>query len=489
MSNKKATENDTSKNSKNSLIPIYLLMILKNESSPEHPLTRAEITESLKEYEIEIGATDRKTIPRCIKTLAEYFPDSITEIEGKKGSPTAWYIDISHVPMFGSNLFSTEETNLFIDIISGLNIISNECTTSLLHKLAASLDKDEKKKLGNSTFVKGASKCDNKSLIDIKNKIEKAIDSYREITFIYKLNGEEQPLTVIPHSIKSVGDDVFLNAFSTDGVPNKYFFDSISSVSIGQEVTEIYGEDELELESELAKNAKNIALDTLFFNLKKINYAIKNRQTLKFDYLGYTIKENKVVLELKAKETVFPQSTAVKDGKYYLIAHDVNSEYRPSFYRIDLMTNLEYDSVLDFMERRKFDVKETHEYIESHPYMLPGFSKIGVRFLIDADALDRVLDTFGNNAIPCGEVFGWQTAGDNARKLAEKYPELNFSKYLGLEHNKKYVEFKTTTTDEEIFRFSLENADVVELLAPTHVRERILDISRKVEKRYSKVKR
>ena len=130
-------------------------------------------------------------------------------------------------------------------------------------------------------------------------------------------------------------------------------------MSIGQEVTEIYGEDELELESELAKNAKNIALDTLFFNLKKINYAIKNRQTLKFDYLGYTIKENKVVLELKAKETVFPQSTAVKDGKYYLIAHDVNSEYRPSFYRIDLMTNLEYDSVLDFMERRKFDVKET----------------------------------------------------------------------------------------------------------------------------------
>ena len=115
---------------------------------------------------------------------------------------------------------------------------------------------------------------------------------------------------------------------------------------------------------------------------------------------------------------------------------------------------------------------------------------MGVRFLIDSEALDRVFDAFGNKAIPCGEVFGWQTAGENAHKLAEKFPELNFSNYLGLDHNARYTELKIIeTTDEEAFRFAMANADVVELLAPAHLRERILDVSKKIEKRYSKVKR
>ena len=491
MNDNKQNKKNGMKNSKQSLLPIYILMILKKNSSSEKPLTRSEITDFLKKYKIEIGSEDRKTVPRCINTLAIHFQDSIVEIKGKKGTPTAWYLDISNVPMFESNIFSNEEMNMFIDMISELKIISNECTSSLISKLISTMNEEEQKNIRRRSSSKGAHKCENNPLLEIKNKIEKAIEYYREITFKYKINGEEQIFTVIPHTIKAVNGEVFLNAFCKSGEANKFYLDHISSISIGKEVEEIYGDDEFDLETESSKIAKNIGLDTLFSNLKKINYAIKNRQTLRLDYLGYRVKENRIKLESKVEDKiVFPLNTAFKDGKYYLIALDTQSNYAPVFYRLDLISNLEYDAVLDFMERRKFDVKETHEYTDTHPYMLPGFTKMGVRFLIDSEALERVFDAFGNKAIPCGEVWGYQTAGENARKLAEKFPELNFSNYLGLDHNARYTEIKIIeTTDEEAFRFAMANADVVELLAPAHLRERILDVSKKIEKRYSKVKR
>ena len=60
---------------------------------------------------------------------------------------------------------------------------------------------------------------------------------------------------------------------------------------------------------------------------------------------------------------------------------------------------------------------------------------------------------------------------------------------MGLDHNTRYTELKIEATDEEAFRFAMANADVVELLAPKHLRDRIYDITKKLEKRYSKVKR
>jgi hypothetical protein len=44
MENNKKNKNE---NGKKSLMPIYLLMVLKENSSKEHPLTRTEIAENL----------------------------------------------------------------------------------------------------------------------------------------------------------------------------------------------------------------------------------------------------------------------------------------------------------------------------------------------------------------------------------------------------------------------------------------------------------
>ena len=234
---------------------------------------------------------------------------------------------------------------------------------------------------------------------------------------------------------------------------------------------------------------KSIKLDTLFFNLRNISYAIKNRQRISFSYLQYGIQGRKLVLTEGTEIGTYPINTVWKNGKYFLLGIDVQNNNKPSFYRLDLIKNLSFCGTLDFLERRNLDVKEKREYTETRPYMVDGFTKMGVRFLIEEEALDKVVEAFGDKAIPCGKVMGYQTSGRNATLLAEKYPELDFSHYLGLKHNKQYVEFRVETTDEDAFYFALQNADYgVELLAPAYLREKILKTAKQLEKRYSKVK-
>jgi hypothetical protein len=190
-----------------------------------------------------------------------------------------------------------------------------------------------------------------------------------------------------------------------------------------------------------------------------------------------------------APQTVIPINTAYKDGKPYLIAIDTQNGHSPVFYRIDLIKNIKSEGAVDFMEYHKFDAKDSNEYTDKHPFMLSGFTKIRATFLIKADALDRVIDAFGNKATFIGQDKAFESAGENASKLARAYPELNFSHYLGFDHNETLVKFTVETTDEEAVRFALQNGDVVELESPAPLRGRVLDIIAKMEARHKKAKR
>ena len=120
--------------------------------------------------------------------------------------------------------------------------------------------------------------------------------------------------------------------------------------------------------------------------------------------------------------------------------------------------------------------------------MLSGFTKIRATFLIKADALDRVIDAFGNKVTYLEKLKAYESAGENASKLARAYDELNFSHYLGFDHNETLVKFTVETTDEEAVRFALQNGDVTELESPAPLRNRILDIITKMEARHKKAK-
>ena len=476
-------------NKKESLMPIYLYMILKNKSTKASPLSRSEINETLKtEYGVEISSNDRKTIPRHIRTLAAYFPELIVENKAESGGATTWFFNSANAPSFGGN-FSVGEVNFLTDVLSANKTISSECTNALIHKLAASLGDLERTELRFVAHESGAYKNENRHFLEIRSKIEEAKSDYKQVNITYEINNKQKELAVMPIEIDQNDGKYYLRAY-LGNKRYRFYLENIKSISIGKEPTVLVGDDEYDLEDENSKLSKSIALDALFSNSREINYAIKNNKYLTFTYLSYCLeKDNKVKLTPSISQKVIPVNTAYKDGKPYLIAIDPQNEYTPVFYRIDLIKDIKSDENVDYMEYRKFDVKDSNEYTDKHPFMLSGFTKIRATFLIEADALDRVIDAFGNQVTYLKKIKAYESAGESASKLAKAYPELNFSPYLGFDHNKDLVITVVETTDEEAVRFALQNGDVAELESPAPLRARILDIIAEMEARYKKVKK
>ena len=476
-------------NKKESLMPIYLYMILKNKSSKESPLSRSEIDEILNaEYGVEISSNDRKTIPRHIRTLATYFPNSIVENEAESGGATTWYFNSANAPTLGGN-FSIGEVNLLTDMLEESKIISSDCTTALIHKLAASIGDVERKELRIKTYQRGAYKNENQHLLEIKKAVDEAKSNYKQVNITYEIDEKQKELTVMPVEIDETHGKYYLRAY-LGSKRYRFYLENIKLITIGKEPTSFVGDYDYDLEDESTKLSQTIALDALFSNTREINHGIKHNKYLTFTCLSYHLeKDNRVKLTPSAPQTVIPINTAYKDGKPYLIAIDTQNGHSPVFYRIDLIKDIKSEGAVDFMEYHKFDAKDSNEYTDKHPFMLSGFTKIRATYLIKADALDRVIDAFGNKATFIGQDKAFESAGGNASKLARAYPELDFSHYLGFDHNETVVKFIVETTDEEAVRFALQNGDVVELESPAPLRGRILDITAKMTARHKKVKR
>ena len=488
------------KNTLNSLLPLWLFVILKEKSSSQNPLSRIEIEKILKEeHYISIGEKDRNKTKRYINALCKYFEEkncdgAVVETEKqvhhKNGQKTvsAWYLDSTKAHQIGGN-FTAAEVNLLTDMLVESKIISSDCTTALIHKLAASIGDIERKELRVRTYQHGAYKNENQHLLEIKKAVDEAKSNYKQLNITYEIRGKQKELTVIPVAIDQTDERYYLRAYLDE---KRYLFhlENIKSIIIGKEVTSFVGDDDYDLEDKSVKLGQTIALDALFSNTREINLAINHNKYLTFTYLSCHLeKDNKVKLMPSAPRTVIPINTAYKDGKPYLIAIDTQNEHTPVFYRIDLIKDIKAEGAVDFMEYYKFSVKDSNEYTDKHPFMLSGFTKVRATFLIKADSLDRVIDAFGNKATFIGQDKAFESAGENVSKLAHAFPELDFSHYLGFDHNETLVKFTVETTDEEAVRFALQNGDVVELEKPVPLRERIIKIIAKMESRHKKIKR
>ena len=476
-------ENKSKYNSKVSPIPIYILMILKEKSSISHPLSRKEITEILiNKYHLDhLSIDDRRTIPKYIKMLMENFSGAIIEKPHVSGGTAKWYLNPKKIPALGGEILTAEETNIFIDMVASSKIISDEYTHSMIHKITALLNDEDKDKINTKYVSKSNYKCENKQLIETKNTIEKAIDNYVEISFLYNLNGKPERIIAFPQKIVTKDDEVYLNAFLRNDTPFRVKLKDISKVEICENLDEIFN---VGLESKY-ENVCN--LETLLSNIRVINEAIHAGKTLRFRYLNYVAKGNVISIEpANGQKEVYPSGTAYKNGKHYLIAYDT-TDYTPVFFRTDLMTDIQIGDSLDFWERKKFDFKEAHELLDRHPYMLPGFSKMTARFLINEKSLDRVIDTFGNKAVVEKTVDPIDTLSEgNLKKLANTFKDKYLESFTGHKKDDSLVQVTVKTDEEEMLRFSLENADVVEILSPEHLRLRVLEISETLSRRYSK---
>ena len=105
------------KNKLNSLLPLWLYVILKEKSSSQHPLSRSEIEDTLtKNYHVTIGEEDRNKTKRYINALSEYFKEiecddaikettkTIKDTKGRDITVPAWYLNAEKAPqMIGGN--------------------------------------------------------------------------------------------------------------------------------------------------------------------------------------------------------------------------------------------------------------------------------------------------------------------------------------------------------------------------------------------------
>ena len=498
-----------------SLLTLLIFEILRKDSSYKNAMSESDIKEKINEYyrsknHPEIDINDRKIIRRHADGLVNALGnDLIKKKETPESKKTLWYYNnnptSSHEVLTQTNSnsdFKLGEMAFLIDMVKDSRIISGKCTNALIGKLADAVDKTERHELvlpemTDDAFKPVIKKSDNKKYLEYNDILEKAIKGFKKVTIS---DLDENEIVVSPTKVVHHAEDnkYYLCGIDKNLKLQKYSFGDISFIADLEEDGD-YPEDldfNYSPEPEKFKRNKAIGLDTLFFNMREINLAIKNSKYLTFEYLQCNVQltdegKTEFILERSDDKTRAPYKTCYKDGKPYLITVDPKNDYKPEFFRIDLIQDIRSHGKVDFMDR--YGVRTLQDCADNHPYpdLLPReFMEITAGFAIREDSLERVIDAFGNKAKYYGSKKGWELGSDVIRKLTEFNHDFNFSKHLGLDHNETYCMFTVKTTLGEIKRFGMENADVVECFFEKEIQDRIRDemkaLAEKVVKRYSK---
>ena len=498
-----------------SLLPLYIFEILRKH---KHQMSEDDIKKEINDYyesinrpELKIKDDDRKIIPRHANGLVSALGnDLVKKADTPKNKAAKWYYNNNHTFSYDiltkitdtKSDFEFGEMAFLIDMVKDSRIISGKCTNALIGKLADTVDEAERHELvlpemTDDAFKPVIKKSDNKKYLEYNDILEKAIKGFKKVSIS---DLDENEIVVSPTKVVHHAEDnkYYLCAIDKNLKPQTYSFGDISFIADLEEDGE-YPEDfdfNYSPEPEKFKRNKAIGLDTLFFNMREINLAIKNSKYLTFEYLQCNVKltdegKTEFVLEYSDDKTLAPLKTLYKDGKPYLITVDPKNDYEPEFFRIDLMQDIRSHGNVDFMGGYSARMLQGCE--DNHPYpdLLPReFTEITAGFAIREDSLERVIDAFGNKAKYHGSKKGWELGSDKVEKLSKAFAEFNFSTHLGIDHNATYCMFTVKTTLGEMKRFGMENADVVECYFEKEIQESIRDemkaLAEQVVKRYSK---
>ena len=496
MSTELTTTEKTTKpeeNKKESLLPLYVYLILKEKSSINAPLTAPEIHKILRDEFDVAHKEDRKLVPRCLRTLKRYLNEPsnnrlIVDV-AVSDKITAWYFDPFYAPGIDRTTFTADEINMLSDMVASSQFVSKNSTNALLHKLAAVVNSTDRKNLRVKYHETNTHKTLNTTYLEYKNIIEKASCDFRQLRITYTFNNKSKEIIISPpFEIDFFNDRFYLLAYYK-GKKYRFRLENIKSIHLGSEETEIYGDSEVNITNEQIERNQTIALDAVFMNLKTLTYAIKARQYISFQYLHFDVDNTEIVTTQSAIQRVFPLTTAYKNNKYFLIAtKKKDDKYVPTFFRIDLMTNINLDGTMDTLEYWEIDEKDSDQYLAEHPFFLPEFTTIKASFLIEAAHFDKAIDYFGTKITPYGKITGNESAGTASRKLAQAFPILDFNKYTGFEKDKPLVRFYASVSAEEAVRFALLHGDVCELETPHYLRNRVLEIAETIQTRHKKSK-
>lgn len=479
-------------NSSDTLLAIYVLRILKKYSSYANPLSAQQVLKYLVEekYISENDNEDaqKKKVRRYLDTLHESYGDGcIVKNEGKnRKEGNCWYYDIKRDSCAAEEnpsyeTLSNEEIEFLVDIIASSKIINAKSTYDIINKLLKKTDLSEKEKIHKRTAIREEdwTKSINKEFLKLKRKLQLCIDDYRRIKFDCK---GQNSIVATPYGWDTDYEGKYLLVVKIEGDDefSSFPLDQIQNIMEGN--INFNPDEDAYFDREDREPSDDLSLESLFVNIQKINAAIEAAHEIEFKYLSYVIRDEKVVWVGEDKR-VLPRTMVFVDGKYYLIGLDESpksEDEKIGYYRVDLISKIipyKLERKLSDWEKSKFDGIKRSRDVETHPLMQAGIDR-PVTFMVVESALDRVLDAFGKNA---QFVVTQETKDIPIKPSIKKW----YEKYSADELKKeRLVKVFVRTTYTEAFRWSLANADAVELVYPLDLRYRLRRIAAPIQRSY-----
>lgn len=193
-----------------------LYTILSRYSDEEHQLSMKEILEIMEKNGCKCS---EDTIQRYLKQLVEDFS---IDIISSKGRNARYFI--------GGRLFQNEELQLLIQAISTSNFLNKSKTNDLIQKLVSTVSEYDAKSLRETSSGISVAKTQNNRVLINVNKVRKAFEEEKQISFKYmkwdkdkKLTSKESKLhTMNPWKLIWANDRYYLYGYDTKKFNNTY---------------------------------------------------------------------------------------------------------------------------------------------------------------------------------------------------------------------------------------------------------------------------
>lgn len=149
---------------------LYIYRILVDETDEQHPMTIPQIIDKLSGYGIQV---DRRAVYDDFDALRAYGLDIIYQKEK------------NHNYYVGSRSFELAELKLLADAVQSSRFITPKKSEQLIKKLQSLTSREQAKELSRQIFIANRVKSPNELIFYNVDKLHKAIDAGRRITFQY----------------------------------------------------------------------------------------------------------------------------------------------------------------------------------------------------------------------------------------------------------------------------------------------------------------
>lgn len=151
---------------------LFLIRILEEKTDDEHGITLTEIISQLSLYGI---TAERKSIYSDIQLLNNAGYEILSSRTGK-----------SHdYRLVGGRNYQLAEVKLMVDAIQSTRFITHKKTAELIKKLEKEVSVNQAKELQRSVYIEKRSKSDNETIYYCIDKIHRAIQNRKQISFNY----------------------------------------------------------------------------------------------------------------------------------------------------------------------------------------------------------------------------------------------------------------------------------------------------------------